>query len=56
MAAGMTDRLWSLEDVIAKIDAVPPKPGKLGPIKNDCKRNVSATLFRLLRLNEAMFI
>lgn len=33
MAAGATDRLWSLEDVLARIDADAPAPGKRGPYK-----------------------
>lgn len=37
MAAGVTERLWSLDDVIARIDADKPKPGKRGPYK---KRDV----------------
>lgn len=33
MAAGITDRLWSLDDVIAKIDAMAPAPKPRGPYK-----------------------
>jgi IS1 family transposase/lambda repressor-like predicted transcriptional regulator len=33
MAAGITDRLWSLDDVIAKIDAMAPTPKPRGPYK-----------------------
>jgi IS1 family transposase/lambda repressor-like predicted transcriptional regulator len=33
MAAGITDRLWSLDDVIAKIDEMAPAPKKRGPYK-----------------------
>jgi len=33
MAAGITDRLWSLEDVIARIDEDAPVPAKRGPYK-----------------------
>lgn len=33
MAAGVTDRLWSLEDVVAKIDDMAPAPKKRGPYK-----------------------
>ena len=33
MAAGITDRLWSLEDVIAKIDEMAPAPKARGPYK-----------------------
>lgn len=33
MAAGITDRLWSLEDVIAKIDEMAPAPQPRGPYK-----------------------
>jgi IS1 family transposase len=33
MAAGITDRLWSMEDVVAKIDAMAPAPKPRGPYK-----------------------
>ena len=33
MAAGVTDRLWSLDDVIAKIDELAPAPTIRGPYK-----------------------
>jgi IS1 family transposase len=33
MAAGITDRLWSLDDVIAKIDELVPTPKPRGPYK-----------------------
>ena len=33
MAAGITDRLWSLEDVVAKIDAMAPEPKPRGPYR-----------------------
>ena len=33
MAAGITDRLWSLEDIVAKIDAMAPAPKARGPYK-----------------------
>jgi hypothetical protein len=33
MAAGITDRLWSIEDVVAKMDAMAPAPKARGPYK-----------------------
>lgn len=33
MAAGITDRLWSLEDIVAKIDEMAPPPKARGPYK-----------------------
>jgi IS1 family transposase len=33
MAAGVSDRLWSLEDVVAKIDEMTPAPKPRGPYK-----------------------
>ena len=33
MAAGVADRLWSMEDVAEMVEAGLPKPGKHGPYK-----------------------
>jgi IS1 family transposase len=33
MAAGITDKLWSVEDIVALVDAAERKPGKRGPYK-----------------------
>lgn len=33
MAAGITDRLWSLEDIVSKIDEMAPTPKSRGPYK-----------------------
>ncbi len=33
MAAGITDRLWSLDDIVAKIDEMAPAPKPRGPYK-----------------------
>ena len=33
MAAGVSDKLWSLEDIAERIEANRPKPGKRGPYK-----------------------
>ena len=30
MAAGVTDKLWEIEDLVALWEAVEPKPGKWG--------------------------
>ena len=38
MAAGITDTLWSLEDIVAKIDAMAPTPKARGPYR---KREIS---------------
>jgi hypothetical protein len=36
MAAGVTDRLWKIEDIVALIGEAEPQPGPRGPYK---KRN-----------------
>jgi hypothetical protein len=33
MAAGVSDRLWSMEDIVALIDAAEGEPKKRGPYK-----------------------
>jgi len=33
MAAGITDKLWSVEDIVALVEASEPKPGRRGPYK-----------------------
>jgi hypothetical protein len=33
MAAGITDRLWSMEDMVARIDTDAPAPKVRGPYK-----------------------
>jgi hypothetical protein len=31
MAAGITDKVWSVEDIVALVAVSAPKPGKRGP-------------------------
>lgn len=33
MAPGIPDKLWSVEDIVALVEASEPKPGKRGPYK-----------------------
>ena len=33
MAAGLTDKLWSMGDLAVMVDDALPKPGKRGPYK-----------------------
>ena len=33
MQAGLTDRVWTFEDIVGLIDANAPKPGPRGPYK-----------------------
>lgn len=37
MAAGITDRLWTLDDIVAKIDAMAPAPKVRAPYKKRVK-------------------
>ena len=39
MEAGIADTLWTMDDVIAKIDAMAPPPAKRGPYKKRGKKN-----------------
>ena len=39
MAAGITNRLWSLEDIVAKIDAMAPAAKVRGPYKKKGKEH-----------------
>jgi hypothetical protein len=42
MAAGITDKLWSVEDIVALVEASEPKPGKRGPYKQRVARRASS--------------
>ena len=33
MAAGVSDKLWSIDDLVAMMEEIAPKPGKRGPYK-----------------------
>jgi hypothetical protein len=33
MAAGVSDQLWEVSDIVALLEAAEPKPGKRGPYK-----------------------
>ena len=34
MAAGLSDHVWSLEEIVMMADSYMPQPGKRGPYKN----------------------
>ncbi len=42
MAAGITDRLWSMEDMVALLDAREAPPAKRGPYKPRAPKQRSA--------------
>jgi len=39
MAAGVTDRLWEIDDIVALVEAAEPVPGKRGPYKKQGAQN-----------------
>jgi hypothetical protein len=39
MAAGVADKLWSMDDLVAMMDEVAPKPGPRGPYKKRVAEN-----------------
>jgi hypothetical protein len=41
MAAGITYKLWSLEDNVVCMDALAPKPGKRGPYKKRTEQEIA---------------
>ena len=40
MAAGVSDRLWEVSDIVALLEAAEPRPGKRGPYKK-ARRNLA---------------
>ena len=38
MEAGVTDRLWSLEDIVALVEANEPPPKKRGPLQEEKRK------------------
>lgn len=39
MAAGVSNRLWEVSDIVALLEAAEPKPGKRGPYKKREPKN-----------------
>lgn len=46
MAAGVTDRLWDIEDIIRLIDEAAPKPGPRGALQKIDRRKFKLTHYR----------
>jgi hypothetical protein len=43
MAAGMTDRLWEIGDIVTLVEAMDTQPGKRGPYKKMLRSEPSVT-------------
>jgi hypothetical protein len=51
MAAGVTDRLWEVSDIVALLEAIEPKPGKR-PLQAEGGLNVKGCVAMSDRIHE----
>jgi hypothetical protein len=49
MAAGISDTLWTMEDIAETIEANRPQPGKRGPYKKRARPEPAQLFLMLLR-------